>query len=160
MKKEPDRAGSPQHSWEGGRSAARAHLTLTTPRSSRERWRRVKAFSPNVTARNSTWQGKETPEGWLGLGRLPPGTPEEEEEEEEDEEEEPGAAAHLQQGAGGGQPGGLAEHVLRGHGRRRQEMAPQSRRDPVRRSGAGRGRSLLSLPSPPASQAGISLKNK
>lgn len=109
MKKEPDRAGSPQRSWEGGRSAARAHLTLTTPRSSRERWRRVKAFSPNVTARNSTWQGKETPAGWLGLGRLPPGTPEEEDEEEE---EEPGAAAHLQQGAGGGQPGGLAEHVL------------------------------------------------
>lgn len=46
---------------------------------------------------------REAPAGRARLRRLPPGTAEEEGKE------------HLQQSAGRGQPGGLAEHILRAH---------------------------------------------
>lgn len=104
----------------------------------------MNAFSPKVTTRNSTCEGSRTgntcgPSGAEAAPARLRGAGGGGERRE--------AAPHLQQSAGGGQPGGLAEHVPRGHPLparpgpalpRRQEMAvapPPSRRDLVSAAG-------------------------
>lgn len=72
----------------------------------------MNAFSPKVTTRNSTCEGSRTgntcgPSGAEAAPARLRGAGGGGERRE--------AAPHLQQSAGGGQPGGLAEHVPRGH---------------------------------------------